>query len=133
MNITNLTDDQKRIAIAEALGSKWIKDGFGEWHLRRPDQIAKFKPEWVKENSNPSPEEKEGFRAPRWVPDYVNDLNAMADASHTLSDDAFENYLGVLQSVCGIKPPHLWGVDGMLAIGRSTAHQQANAFLLSPR
>jgi len=59
MNTTELTPEQKRIAIAEACG--WIPSKKGDW--------------WT------TPEGDQYFESE--IPDYLNDLNAMASAEST--------------------------------------------------
>src|SRR5688500_17266315 len=74
--------EEMRVRIAEALGWRWVRDGFGAWWFHPPDTVAKFKPEWVAENSSPTEAEKESGRIagsgarPPLMPDYPSDLNA---------------------------------------------------------
>jgi hypothetical protein len=84
MKLTDLTPEQKRIAIAEACGWK---------RLATPGA-------WI------SPSGRFHYPPEPTIPDYLNDLNAMHEAEKC---DAlrylFDEYVAALQKVAGFKMP----------------------------
>ncbi len=100
-----MTSNEMRIAIATACGWKWVRDGFGAWWFHPPHQAAKFSPEWLKENSTPTCEEKEsgniagsGARPP-WLPDYPADLNACHEMEKILRPDQLWRYADAIDAM----------------------------------
>jgi hypothetical protein len=97
-----MSPDEQRIAIAEACGWKWEPHTNGT-RLRRPDGTTK--------NENYA----ESWR----VPDYLNDLNAMHEVLHVLTEAwQVANYRLCLASKLG----PTCAID-------ATAAQRAEAFL----
>ena len=106
-----MSDEEIRIAIAEACGFK-------------RDVLNKWKPgTWLK------PDKDIPYGMPCGLPNYPHDLNAMAKAEHTLSndewDDKYYHWLGFV--VSGGQTEQLWQYRKLI-IG-ATARQRAEAFL----
>lgn len=104
-----MTDQEIRIAIAEACGFEWkgTKPYAGATH---PDVCL-----WSRTTDTINYK----------IPDYPNDLNAMAEAEKTLRDSQTPHYVAILSNICGSA--------GGKAIGwpyiTATARQRATAFL----
>ena len=100
-----VTDQQQRIAIAEACG----------WTLKKGIRA------WNRPNNN-------GWDCLEQLPDYTNDLNAMHEAEKTLDDDLDLDYSENLKIVTGAR----WGVNNSYDMSKyrsATAAQRAEAFL----
>ena len=113
-----MTEEQQRIAIAEACGWKWIQTNFEA----KSGLIGTDSP-----HSGNIPYQGTNYPSNRHlptygkaIPDYLNDLNAMHEAERTMGDpqlwDEYQSYLS----------------DAMRNIGwiyHATAAQRAEAFL----
>ncbi len=107
MKLSELTPEQKRIAIAEACG--WEYDESMEMWLS-PSDIHFF--EWQ-------------------IPDYLNDLNAMHEAEKTMSEHQWMEYYSMLDSITNRSNGKYWGQTRKMAPVFTTAAQRADAFLLT--
>ena len=101
MKLTDLTPEQKRIAIAEACGWK---------RLATPGA-------WI------SPSGRFHYPPEPTIPDYLNDLNAMHEAEKTLDYNQMNSYQNYELSRF-VKNEGSW-------LCRATAAQRADAFLLA--
>ena len=100
-----MTPEQQRIAIAEACG------------------LTNVAPMIVKNVKHEGDDITVGIWSDDgWVPQYLNDLNAMHEAEKTLTDKAHEEFRLNLYEVLG---------DDSRLIVSSTAAQRAEAFLLT--
>lgn len=103
-----MTDEQMRIAIADACG----------WKKPDDPEVMKFKVGWTS--------------AEKWwmcpggvlrlkhdIPDYLNDLNACAEFEAMLTSAERFTYIVELNKLCGDEPSAVW----------ATARQRAEAFL----
>jgi len=104
--------EKQRIAIAEACG--WVIKTEQVEHTNgyQWTETRKF---WV------SPHGKRGE-----LPDYLNDLNAMAEAIATLGYDKQQDWLNKLSYVLGFKSRNNWVLSDLV---NATAAQRAEAFL----
>jgi hypothetical protein len=101
-----MNPQKQRIAIAEACGWKVINDAL--CHIT-PD--------------------KDGLPQIAWIarlPDYLTDLNAMAEAIATLGYDKQQDWLNKLSYVLGFKSRNNWVLSDLV---NATAAQRAEAFL----
>lgn len=73
-----MTEEQQRIAIAEACGWTLLETDFKEWTLTSPTKSRK-----VFDNQ---------FQALLSLPNYLNDLNAMHEAEKMLTDKEYEAF-----------------------------------------
>ena len=97
-----MTDEQMRIAIAEACG----------WHEEKEPEGSAFATAWWHHND----------RYPSYLmplPDYLNDLNAMHEAEKSIDAGLLAKYTTELLKVCG----------GPMSVHFATARQRAEAFL----
>ena len=101
-----MTNEQQRIAIAEACG----------WELRPYGDMLV----WYNPKGHACPVERDHRN--KCLPNYLNDLNAMHEAEKTLTDKAHEEFRLNLYEVLG---------DDSRLIVSSTAAQRAEAFLLT--
>ncbi len=110
-----MTDNEIRIAIAEACGWKWIASYHGyEWALKGPNGcIVRC---WDGER---------GF-ANTELPDYPNDLNAMRDAEGILNTQQQVHYGEILEA---ITKSHRHWKHVRFDLAHATARQRAEAFL----
>lgn len=125
-----MTPEAQRIAIAEACGYVWYAfqdpDGKEFAHLIRTDK------NWPQRQGGVRCERPPEFEseAPN-VPDYLYDLNAMADAEETISTLDIGKYVAELAKVLneGVAQslPVLWASAYYLI--HATAKQRAEAFL----
>lgn len=133
-----MTPQEQQIAIAEACGWWWARNGFGEWYLYPPGHV-KFTPDWMSANSNPSPDDKNDGRVSGGMhnfPDYLNDLNAMHEAEKVLTLEQKHDYLEHLICLLEREIPEfeMWWEDhqayceGMYTT-YATAAQRAEALL----
>jgi len=106
-----MTDEQQRIAIAEACG----------WNSKSDFQInanLRYHATWVES-------ENRGF----FIPDYPNDLNAMHEAEKMLTTKQKQRYATALSDALSDSAPtdscHTVWSDTI----HTTAHQRAEAFL----
>jgi hypothetical protein len=108
MKLSDLTPEQKRIAIAEACGWASLQVIHGD-PMGRPPNV------------------KDEYRFP---PDYLNDLNAMASAVMTLDIVSKRVFAETLRQVCDDElPGDVLGDE--FVIQNATAAQRADAFLLA--
>jgi hypothetical protein len=124
MKLTELTPEQKRIAIAEACGWRIASTTKYAWIVINPMNMEVAWSSCDGEmNDKPSSD---------YLPDYLNDLNAMHEAMRVLTDDIREVFSSHLRRIwafnynarCGSFPSH---DDSRNA----TAAQRADAFLLA--
>ncbi len=109
--LSNLTPEEKRIAIAEACGFIATKE----------DQFPCRKI-WVK------PTESIGtYWTAGDLPDYLNSLDAMHEAEKTLTRDKLDRYADILCDMVAAGDPDP-NICGLITL---TAAQRADAFLLS--
>jgi len=97
-----MTDEQMRIAIAEACGWK-VPNGCTNYRVR---------PEGSRVFFNPLTDDDP-------LPDYLNDLNACSEFEAMLNSVERFTYLVELNKLCGDEPSAVW----------ATARQRAEAFL----
>ena len=105
MKLTEMTAEQKRIAIAEACG-------FSEIHR---EQMPTHSALTGKRNGRSE-----------WLPDYLSDLNAMHDAERLLTRQQCERYDDQLHKQSG---DAAWLASSWA--WNATAEQRADAFLLA--
>lgn len=115
MTLSNLTNEQKRVKIAEACGWRTCPDMgrlFAKWKQNKTGKLAD---------------------CDEHLPDYLNDLNAMAEAEKTLTDDQHKEFRAKLWDI--VEPPNkpAWILfeEHNRAYASATANQRADAFLLS--
>jgi len=121
-----MTDNEQRIAIAEALGWAWYRrPATGIW-AKKPMRTLyhpKIHSEYVESLDLADGAERQCNETFIWregmVPDFTQDLNAMHDAESTLFGIQCENYARLL---CGV---------GLLfwPVAHASASQRAEAFL----
>jgi hypothetical protein len=111
MKLSELTPEQKRVAIAEACGFSEIKleqmPTHSAFHGKRNGKLE-------------------------WIPEYLNDLNAMHEAENTLQWNelgALDVYLDALARL--VDPVHGYRMELTFAVSTATAEQRADAFLLA--
>lgn len=115
--IGEMSDDEKRIAIAGACG--WTDMRF----YQQSYEDHRFLDRWV--GTPPFG----GMQ--RYLPNYLYDLNAMHEAVKSLSDQQRHTYAVVL--AMEVWPPHQSWCDwrDTLAVSEATPEQRAHAFLLT--
>ena len=120
-----MTPEEKRIAIVEACG--WTKKEVLTGSFGNPEKQVSRGLKWHDPN---------GFQ--RDVPDYLNDLNAMAEAVKTLNCEQREVYTEHLRKIvqrdCRQPECYVPGAERAQLISpfwfyEATAAQRANAFL----
>ncbi len=102
-----MTPELQRIRIAEACGWKKCGPSFESdnlWHIKG-----------------------KGFVLEKDMPDYLNDLNAIAPLEAGLTDNDWRIYLGFIMGARII--PRLASMDEFHAAWKATAAQRAEAFL----
>jgi len=109
-----MNKQEQRIAIAEACG--WLHPNNPECIKRKKGTSyeSRYKDSggwWMKPNGD--------YTIGEYLPDYLNDLNAMHEAELTLTDEQWERYWHELNGI----------VLGVLYLPRATAAQRAEAFL----
>lgn len=118
----NMTDQQIRIAIAEACGYRWMPHR----HCVHPDRLKW----WIPPNDPEQTREiGSGGGAPdATIPDYPNDLNAMNGAEETCLEKgaAYASNLATLVASVGWLPET---GESVFRLIRATAHQRAEALL----
>lgn len=106
MNTDGLTDEQMRKAIAEAMGFEHVQ--LGPWYGYVVNGVAKN------------------------VPSYLTDLNAMAEAEKTLTEEQKDQYAAELYGICvgghGLMRGCVYEYD-IFNVATATARQRAIAFL----
>lgn len=119
----HMTPEQQRIAIAEACG----------WTIAKrvqPDAKLHAVMCWIRPGGNEWQEE--------FLPDYLNDLNAMAAVKKILNDDQKRTFASKLYDLAnGFKTdsdpwtPYIFeaSMDGVASMVLATAAQEAEAFL----
>lgn len=138
MNITNLTDEQKRVLIAEACGKlkcwphnweeqSWpgcgyVKDNPPNQEVRVCKKCNKVLGRLVLDNTISN------------LPDYLNDLNAIHEAEKVLTDEQWTRYLNRLTESdpddCTWPTCYL-NLEAVRFCTSATARQRADAFLLT--
>lgn len=120
-----MNKEKQRIAIAEACGWALKTDNPKyDWYAVNP---SGFEVAWA------------GALKPRWpedvLPDYLSDLNAMAQAEKTLAPRKLEEYADLLYRKCnaGISPEEAETHDFLVSVVCATAAQRAEAFLKTIR
>ena len=103
----------QRIAIAEACG--WQEVLWSDLDLISPRE-ARERKVYCRNNAQKRCE---------WLPDYLNDLNAMRDVEMVLEPDQITDYLEWLGMCSGDDAHQVW------AYVHATAAQRAEAFLLT--
>lgn len=101
--------EEQRIAIAEACG-----------YIRKPHHEAV----WVKDGMK--------IFTVGNLPDYLNDLNAMAEAEEILDEDLLDSYSHNVLKLVAYNQPYVEGGYCEIDLGRlltATARQKAEAFL----
>ena len=124
-----MTPEKQRIAIAEACGYKIIDSPTAEGFVRlqKPDgnPVCSVGEE-SRDNIWPA------AITWNWIPDYLNDLNAVHEAEKTLDDGVlWRGYLNQLWEVVCPERNQMNGLDaatGLLLV-HATAAQRAEAFL----
>lgn len=101
-----MTQEQKRILIAEACGWKWAR--------KEPDRLPAIVEGWL------NPVTKDLHAEP---PDYFNDLNAMHEAERVLTPDQLIQQAEWIGACSNEMPMKSWVV-----LMRSTAAQRAESF-----
>lgn len=116
---TELTPEQKRIAIAECCG--WTEIERNPFHPNPP--LCGFNISQGK-----TPEQNCGSR---WgIPDYLNSLDAMAQAEATLSYEEADRFDCELYDICKRdNSEREYPMPGRFAVIHATASQRAEAFL----
>lgn len=109
-----MSPEAQRIVIAEACG----------WNQRLWDKDSRQRPttpalKWF----GPSGHES---RRPSYLPDYLNDLNAMHEAEKTLRDYAIGVYQDWINRIVPNSPEY---VGGLFAVIHASAAQRTEAFL----
>jgi hypothetical protein len=121
-----MTEQEQRIAIAEACGWKWYRrPATGPWADKpmRAMYHPLLVPDYVDTLKVADLTERQCNEVFLWregnIPDYLHDLNAMHEAEKTLRHPCEESYTYVrhLEQICGWVP---W---------QATAAQRAEAFL----
>ena len=115
--LTELTPEEKRILAAEACG--WM---FKE---SRPNEGGNFAGWWYA----PSGLRAENGYEDYCLPDYGNDLNAMAQAVEAMPYEEQEAWLDALSRI--VDPMHGYRMRLTVEIANATAAQRLDAFLLA--
>jgi hypothetical protein len=112
-----MTDQEKRIAIAEACGWGFYPVGPNEY-------------EWLKPHPDDAIDSNPRMLRHQEVPDYLNDLNAMHEAEYHIED--MERYYCNLAAIVS-KWKKCWKVSEAdhIAVFMATAAERAEAFLLT--
>lgn len=123
MNIEGMSDEQKRIRIAEACG--WKRAPEFDYVLASPIYRAGERMEMMCKDGD--------IRAMEELPDYLNDLNAMHEVEKTLSESKWDEYGLVLseQVDCTVWVRGFISGYGITRIAHATARHRAEAFLLT--
>ena len=115
-----MTDEQKRIKVAESCGWKCYNDNGMGWKVEHQSGVPMF-------------QHLSLSHAVAHLPDYLNDLNAMHEAEKLLWEDAekLNLYWLLLREVthCSNPPSGCVGVVPIAAM--TTARQRAEAFVLT--
>lgn len=128
--ISEMSPEEKRIAIAEACGAKWwLYDSGYTWLMSGELKDTQFNKagRWTKSGT---PKDPSKIVVGNSIPDYLNDLNAMHEAEKTFIEYPDRmTYWGQLHRLIGAddKPFHKCWYGVMTA----TAEQRAHAFLLT--
>lgn len=124
-----MTNEAQRITIAEACGwTEITHTGFSDQGIRpkrkegEPRYGSLYRPA-------PSPVENDR-REWHWIPDYLNDLNAMHEAEKVLTEDQGGEFEEILERICQDQL-ELDGTNHWLRfrVAHATAAQRAEAFL----
>lgn len=105
MNIENLSDEEKRVKIAEACG----------WTPAKPWEVS---------------DDLRLYAHPNRLPDYLNDLNAMAEveASHPATKTG--RWVKAMHRATGARASIDYVTGSFHVLLNATARQRADAFLL---
>ena len=116
--ITTMSPEEQRIAIAESCGWK---------NPNHPDALARHEGWWSQKRSVwwIDPHGKDQMISS--VPDYLKDLNAMAEAVQTLNDDERHSYSVILAMTFWPLGWRDW--EDTFSVSEATAKQRAKAFL----
>lgn len=116
--LSNLSDDQLRVMVAEACG----------W---------RFHPSFDGHTGNAFPEswthdEHERVWDSRDLPDCLNSRDLCAQFEHTMSDDEGSEYIWFLAKLCGVSDLHEhWDNLEVFRTAKANPHQRVCAFLLA--
>jgi hypothetical protein len=123
-DVRKMTKEEKRVKIAEMCG--WSMRGMDNGSVKFHSPSGKFCGYYY------PPEVPEIGEQPEAMPDYLNDLNAMAEARKTLKQDHVSQdfqqarFIRKLENIVSLVPGFN---DWTWALVNSTAEQQADAFL----
>lgn len=106
-----MTQEEKRIAIAEACG----------WRIYKSNGIIYYE--------RPGGNVRDYGVSIDNLPDYLNDLDAIHDAEKILTKEQHWKYISQLQLVCGIEDGDLEEYQVTFILVCATAKQRAEAFL----
>ena len=118
-----MTDDEMRVAIAEACGWRRAEPGQMMPYMWAPGHVADVEIKWMRGKLSKA---GDGLQCAVELPDYLNDLNAMHEAEKTLAldqRDIYQRHLYRVRERAHRMAPIYW-----LAI-TATARQRAEAFL----
>lgn len=121
MTTPTMTPEAQRVAIAQTRGWKFSKNEYGAWFVTRPDGAMKSIPGTPEQAI--SPDFGPDILKPFGLPDYLNDLNAMAEARKTLTPEEQEDFLKWL-GYCGEND-----TSEVFGCVDASAAQQAAAYL----
>lgn len=112
------TEEQMRVAIAEAHGWKWHEVTPGGFSWRIPDGFLQSTRWWCKKGE---------FTTLETLPDYLNDLNAMREAERVVHEAGlWRSYVNWLKDICG--EPQTEAYSCQTHVG-ADAPQRAIAFI----
>jgi hypothetical protein len=118
-----MTPEAQRIAIAAACGLRVIKCPFSPASVS-PDEQTVFTKDAARQWRLTYP----NGSSIQWLPNYLNDLNAMHEAEkHLGSINALSDYADNLDKVC--VETHICPLTHWQAVVMATAAQRAEAFL----
>lgn len=126
-----LTEQQINIAIAEAVGWKWFRKVNDAGHIRNDllntAQVDTYQAHgWVRIDQ---PKRSE-FCDDSTVPNFCGDLNAMAQAEATLTDEQHNKYRHILAKVCGVGHANrAYGLYAHRNLVSAPAKERATAFV----
>lgn len=116
-----MNDTEKRIAIGEFCGAKWVRLKITSHPIQRRRFLKFYNPEidyWLEPADGTEPMTSLGFM---WregiIPDYSNDLNSMHQAEKVLTDTQLVDYQGRLAMIASTN------------YVRATSEQRADALI----
>lgn len=110
-----MSEQEQRIAIAEACGWQHCKISLVTLCTGESMTCDGWNHDELDDEGSPEP------------PDYLNDLNAMADAERTLDVNKLSIYADELEKVC--VPVHICALTHWSSVVMASAAQRAEAFL----